>query len=195
MICGQVGVGLDLAAQAADLHVDRAVEQAGGAAAGVLEQEVAREHAARVVHEHAQQVELAAREHHGDAVGAVQLARAFVEGPAGEAPARCRVRPHGRAAGGAGGVMRRSTALMRATSSRRSNGLRHVVVGTHLQAHDLVDRIAPAGDDHEAALPVLAQLAGDREAVLAGQAEVEQHEGGRVRRPSAASGRRRCAAA
>lgn len=39
---------------------------------------------------------------------------------------------------------------------------------------------AAAGHDHEAAMPVLAQLARDREAVLAGQAEIEQHQGRRV---------------
>src|ERR1700758_2765959 len=54
-----LGVRLHLAAQAPDLHVDRAVEGPGVAAARLFEQEVAREDAAGVAHQHAQQVELA----------------------------------------------------------------------------------------------------------------------------------------
>jgi hypothetical protein len=59
-------------------------------------------------------------------------------------------------------------------------GLGHVVVGAHLEAHHLVDRVAPAGDDDEAAAPVLAHAARNRKTVFTGQAEVEQHEVGRV---------------
>ena len=55
-----VDVRLELLAQAADLDVDRAVERAGLAAARLLEQEVARQHAAGMLDERRQQAELAA---------------------------------------------------------------------------------------------------------------------------------------
>ena len=77
-------------------------------------------------------------------------------------------------------MSRLSTALMRASSSRRSKGLGHVVVSAHLEADDLVHRIAAAGHDDQPAAPVFAQLAGDRKAVFAGQPQVEQHQGRRI---------------
>ncbi len=58
--------------------------------------------------------------------------------------------------------------------------LGHIVVGPDFQADHLVDRIAAARDDHQPAAPVLAQLARDREAVLARQAEIEQDQGRRI---------------
>ena len=58
--------------------------------------------------------------------------------------------------------------------------LGHVVVGADLEAHHLVHRIAAARHDDEAAAPVFAQLARDRETVFAGQPQIQQHERGRV---------------
>ena len=77
-------------------------------------------------------------------------------------------------------AMRRSTRLDARQQLAQVERLGDVVVGADLEADHLVDRIAAAGDDDQPAAPVLAQLARDREAVLARQAEVEQHEGGRV---------------
>ena len=57
-----------------------------------------------------------------------------------------------------------------------------VVVRADLEADDLVDGVPPAGHDDQAAVPVLAQLTRDREAVLAGQAEIQQDERRRIGR-------------
>src|SRR4051812_4997667 len=52
-----LGVGLDLAAQPAHLHVDAAVERARHAAAREIEQLVARQHALRMLGEGDQEIE------------------------------------------------------------------------------------------------------------------------------------------
>src|SRR5205085_12297267 len=80
-----VRVRFELLAQAAHLHVDRAVEGPGLAAARLLEQEVAREHPARMLRERAQQVELAGGERHVVAFGMGEVAGRRVELPAREA--------------------------------------------------------------------------------------------------------------
>ena len=61
-------------------------------------------------------------------------------------------------------------------------GLGDVVVGAGFETDDLVDRVV-ARRHHDDAHPAaaLAQVAGEREAVLAaGQAQIEQHQGGRI---------------
>src|SRR5207248_2569403 len=79
------GIDLELFAQAPDLHVDRAIEGRRLAAACVLEQEVARQHASRVAHEGAQQIELPAGETHLSLLAVEQAARGGVEFEAMEA--------------------------------------------------------------------------------------------------------------
>jgi len=93
--------------------------------------------------------------------------------PSGEAIDAAR-----RARGGAGGDVHRAPEHRLDASEQLAQveRLGDVVVGADLEADHLVDRVAAAGDEHQAALPVLAQLPGNREAILAGQAEVEQHE-------------------
>ena len=84
-----IGVGFELLAQAADLHVDRAVEGPGRAAARVLDQEVARQHPAGMTGEHAQQLVLAGGHgHRFAAVTVEQASRGRVELPLGEAQPR-----------------------------------------------------------------------------------------------------------
>ena len=58
--------------------------------------------------------------------------------------------------------------------------LGHIVVGADFQSDDLVDRVASAGHDDEAAAPVLTPLPGDGEAVLAWKAQIEQHQCRRI---------------
>ena len=60
----------ELAAQAADQHVDRAVEHVAVAAAGEIEQLIARQHAPRPVEEGLEQIELGAGQHD---VGALRV--------------------------------------------------------------------------------------------------------------------------
>ena len=76
---------------------------------------------------------------------------------------------------------RRSTAWMRATSSRGLNGFGEVVVGAHLEPDDAVDVLALRGQhDDRHVLARAAQPPADGEAVLAGQHQVEHDEVRRV---------------
>jgi len=174
-----VGVGLDLLAQPADLHVDRAIEGRRLAAACLLEQEVARQHAAGVSREGAQEVELAAGQRHVFAARIGEAARSDVQLPTREAQAVGRGR-HRRGSRRRLGRQAPQHRLDPRDQLAQVERLGHVVVGTDLQSHHLVDRVAASRDDDEAAAPVLAHAAGDREAVFAGQAEVQQHEVCRV---------------
>ena len=61
----------------------------------------------------------------------------------------------------------------------RVERLGHVVVGTDLQPDDAVHDLARTGDHDDADVVVLAQVARQREAVFARQAQVEQHDVGR----------------
>src|SRR5690606_41291306 len=64
---------------------------------------------------------------------------------------------------------RRSSDLQLARVER----LGDVIVGAHLQPHDAVDVVAPAGDEDDADAGPRPELAGEREAVLAGQRSEE----------------------
>src|SRR6185503_8543160 len=79
------GVGLDLAPQAQDLHVDRAVVDLGVVQARKVEKLFAREDALRRRKESGEQAELALGELDGLALRAFQLAQPDVELPAAEA--------------------------------------------------------------------------------------------------------------
>ncbi len=74
-------------------------------------------------------------------------------------------------------VERRSTLLIRASSSRGSIGLADVVVGAGFEPDHAVHRVG-GGGDHDDADPaaLLAQPTRQREAVLARQTDVEQHQ-------------------
>ncbi|MCY1450383.1 hypothetical protein D9M71_671850 [compost metagenome] len=54
--------------------------------------------------------------------------------------------------------------------------LADVVVGAAFEADDAVDVVVAPGDEDDADLRAHAQLAGQGQAVLAGQADVEQHQ-------------------
>ena len=116
---GVAAVILQLAAQAADRDVDRPVERAGLAATQQVEQHVAGQHAVGALDQRQQQVVFAAGQRDLDTVGVEQPAARRLQRPAGEAqvartPARTRPLPASPA--------RRSTARMRASSSRGLNG-------------------------------------------------------------------------
>ena len=181
-----LGIGFDLPAQPADQDVDRAVERGGIAAACLFEQEVAGQHPSRIAGEDVQKVEFAGGQRHVPAFRVEQAARGGVELPVREAqPRRSTPEPAQSARFGAG-----ASAAQHRLDPRQQlaqvERLGHVVVGADFQADDLVDRVAAAGDDHEAAVPVLAQLARDRKAVFAGQA---RGPGARARAGRSPSGR------
>ena len=180
-----VDVRLELLAQPPDLDVDGPVERRRLAPAGLLEQEVAGQDAAGMGEEDGKQVELAAGQRHLPPAGIEQPARRQVELPVGEAIAPGRRLRRGRAGRGGRGQGPAQHRLDPRQQLAQVERLGDVVVGADFEADDLVDRIAPSGDDDEAAVPVLAQLPGDREPVLAGQAEVEQHQVGRIGRHEA----------
>ena len=82
-------------------------------------------------------------------------------------------------AGASAGRARRSTARMRATSSRALNGFTHVVVGAHLEADDPVRLLAARGEHDDRHLGAAAQLAAHVVAGAVGQHHVQQHQVGR----------------
>ena len=87
---GRIGrIGLDLAADAADQHVNRALERAGAAPLREVEQAVARQHAARPLAECPQQVELGAGHRDARACGIAQFAQAQIDAPAFEGERAC----------------------------------------------------------------------------------------------------------
>ena len=142
--------GLDLAAQARDADVDRAVERLPFAVAGQRENPVARQHLVRMLDE-------------GPAAGrtpcavigtscptaskswcARQIEKAFAHRDA-------RLRCGGVSSEAAAPSIRRRTLFKRARSSRGSKGFVDVVVGADLEADHPVDDVGSAGDHDDAA--------------------------------------------
>ena len=138
-------VGLDLAAQAADLVVDRAVEQVRLAALDHVEQAVAVEHLARVVEERHQQAELGRGDRHHRAFGIGQPALERIEPPAFEFAA-ARVRP-GRVEAAARRLARRSTRADAGDQLARLERLDDIIVGADLEPDDAVGRLAARGQE------------------------------------------------
>jgi hypothetical protein len=120
-----------------------------------------------------QQVEFAAGQRHVAAVVITDAARGQLERELREAKARWRCRRGHRCRRRFEPPQHRLDARQQLAQVKR---LGHVVVGADFEANHLVHRIAAAADDDEAAAVVLAQLARDRKAVFAGQAEIEQHQ-------------------
>ena len=117
-----LGVGLDLAAQARDADVDRAVVRVPLAVAREREDAVARQRLAGMLGEDLEQVELHGRDRDLLPGAVEQLVRGEVEPAAAEAHAlRRAAAAFGLAAGRA--CVRRSTLFTRASSSRGSKGL------------------------------------------------------------------------
>ncbi len=160
---------LELAAQAADARVDRAVEAVVVDAAHHAQDLVARDHGSMARGEQPQDVEVAGGELDLVAVERGRAARAVDLDAAGAQ------RRLGRGAGA------RARAAKQGLDSReqhaRLDGLHHVVVGAHLEAQHLVDVLALGGEHEDGnAGAARAHLAADGEAVLAGQHEVQHHE-------------------
>src|SRR6185295_6820583 len=166
---GMRRVFLQLAPQARDADVDRAVERLPLAVARHAEQLVARQHLVRVVDERLEQVEL----HRGDGdlapLRVAQGARLEIEEAAADGNAEFR---------GPESVLFLDAAentLQPRAQLARIERLGDVVVGADLKAGDAVDHVARAGDHDDADVVALAQIARQRQAVLARQPDVEQH--------------------
>src|SRR5664279_2268361 len=166
-------VGLDHLPEARDLHVEAAVEGLELAAARELRELVARQRLARMSHQCLQHRELAGRE--GDLLAVL-----------GE-PAQCQVEHEGAEADGLGverGRARRfhlrpapQHGVDAGEQLARIEGFGKVVVGADLEADDAVD-ILDLGGEHDDRRHVVggAQAPADRQAVLAGQHQVEDDE-------------------
>ena len=137
-------VDFHLAPQAADLVVDRAVEQVRLAALHHVEQAVAVEHLARMGQEGDEQAELGRGERHHGAFGIGQPALERIELPALEFVERVLVGRRRRLLGRA--AQHRADARDQLARLER---LDHVVVGADLEPDDAVGRLAPGGEqDH-----------------------------------------------
>jgi len=169
---GVLRIGFDLAPDAADQHVDAALERAGVAALGEIEQAVARQHAARPFAEGAQQVELGAGHRHPRAGRIAQLAQAKIDPPAQKGEG-------GRAIGGADGLGGGLAAQHRVDPRQqfaRIERLGQVIVGAHFQPENAVDVLAARGQHDDRHLRFRADLAAQAEAVVAGQHHVEDQK-------------------
>ena len=120
--------------------------------------------------EQAQQLELLRGERHRLALQP-DLARGFADAQRAEHEILLAL---GRARGTAFG-----TAQQRAHAREQHHGIHgfhHVIVGAGLEADDVVEIGVARGQDQDRHFVHAAQLAADRQAILAGQQQVEQHE-------------------
>src|SRR5262249_24843931 len=143
---GMRRVGLDLAPQAQDLHVDGAVVDLGVVQAREVQELLAREDALRRREERGEQAKLALGELDRLAFRASQLAQADVQLPAAEA-----VGPHLR--NGIGyGHLRARAAQKRADAGKqlaRAEGLGEVIVRAELEAHHAVGLLCASGEHQD----------------------------------------------
>ena len=158
--------------QAADLHVDAAVQRVGLLALGHLDQLVAVEHAVRMGEEDPQQPVLGAADRRDHARGRHQVPVGRVEHPVAKADLALVLGAQvGRQAARAA-----QDDLDARQQFARAERLGQVVVGAHLQADDAIGFLAARGQHDDRDVGVGAQRAAQREAVVAGQHEVEHDQ-------------------
>src|SRR5919197_3920397 len=165
-------IALDLAPQAQDLDVDRAVVDLVVVQPREVEELVARKDAVRRAEHHHEQAEFAVGERHGAAVRTGQAPQVEVQLPAVEAIGADAV---GLALAyfGAPAAQHRADAREQLA---RAEGLGDVVVGAELEAHHAIGLFLAPGEHHHGDLGLVAHAPRDRHAVLAAQAEVEHHQ-------------------
>ncbi|CAM2169518.1 hypothetical protein BLAT2472_11146 [Burkholderia latens] len=166
-------IGFDQLAQARDLHVEAAVEHFVFAAARKLHQLFTRQRLARVTCEHLEHGEFAGGQRNLLA-GLRQRARREVQREFAELEHlggfRWRTRQLGRRLAAQHRVNARD-------QFARVERLRQVIVGAHLETDDSIDILALRGEhDDRCAVVAAAQAAADRQAVLAGQHQVEHQQ-------------------
>ena len=165
-------VVLQLASQAGDGDIDRAVERAGLPPAQQVQQHVAGQHPVGALHQGLQQVVFAAGQGDLDPVGVEQAAAGRFQRPAVEAVATDR-----RIVPGFRLVARAAQdGAYPGEQLTRVERLRHVVVGAKLEADDAVGFLAHRGEHDDGDGRLGAQPAREVEAGFAGQHEVEHDE-------------------
>mmetsp|Transcript_16163 Transcript_16163/g.30510 ORF Transcript_16163/g.30510 Transcript_16163/m.30510 type:complete len:366 (-) Transcript_16163:133-1230(-) len=160
-----LAVVLQALAQAADLHVQRAVQGPEVAAAGDLGEAAAVQHLAGVFHQQLEQLEVHARQRGGGAVGVGEPALQQVQREAVEV---VEARLPGPVLAGAAG-----DGLDAGQQLARVEGLAEVVVGTQLQADDAVGLVGAGGQHDDGHLGAAAHRLAQREAFGVGQHHVE----------------------
>ena len=183
MSVGEAGSGLHLRPEAPDRHVDQPRVAQEVVAPDALEEDLAREDLAGPPRQLHEQVELGPRERDLAAVAGDRPGR-HVDGE--------RAKPEASRVGGPA-----ASAAKRRPDARNELGqlerLADVVVGPGLQADHDVERVAARGQHDDRDRRFAADLAGDLQAVEAGEHHVEQDEVGPLRpesrQPVAAVGR------
>ena len=184
---GFLGVRLDLAADAADADVDRAVERVPGAVVGAFEDLVAVQHPPAVLGEELEEGELHRGQRQFLAVVIEELGRGDVEPEPTEAPALAT-----RVPGRVGRLGAAQDRLDPRLEFAQIDGLSEIVVGAHLQTEDAVHGLAGGGQHHHRHAQILAAKAAQKaEAVLTGHGDVEDQEVERRSGERAAHGTRR----
>ena len=157
-----------------------------------VQQLVAGQHPVGVAHQHLEQVELHAGQRHLLAVAVEQAARPPGRGCTG----RCATRLPSRVGLGLDAACRLAAACrppQHGADSRQQlaqlERLDHIVVGADLQADDPVDRLAHGRHHDHRHVEMLAHAAQDGDAVLAGHAQVEQHQIDRLAAPGSRAAR------
>jgi hypothetical protein len=162
---------LELAAQAADGDVDRAVERPSLAPAQQVQQHVARQHPVRPFHQGQQQVIFTAGQRDFHAIGAQQPATGWFQRPARETQRRGII---GAAAGAIGGAAQHGAHAGQQFAGVERLG--HVVVGAQLQPDDAVGLLTHGREHHDRHVALAAHPAGQFQPTLAGQHQVEHHQ-------------------
>jgi hypothetical protein len=160
----------DRGADAADMYVDGAVEGFERFPLDGAQQELARQHPARMAREHLQQIELVGRHRPVFPIDACLTGgRVDIEAPEAQDLFGLRIarRQTARAAAGNGAQPRQQLA--------RLERFGEIVVGADLQPDHAVERVAARRQHEHGQIAVRAQAAADVEAVAVGQHEVE-HE-------------------
>src|SRR5882724_2860099 len=164
----QFALALDLLAQAADLHVDGAIERIGLPSARPVHQLLARQHPVGTGEKASEQVEFGTGQRQLAAVGMGDLALVEIDAQrrVDEEAAAFDRRRLGAAQDGADAGHQLA----------RVEWLWQIVVRAHLEAHDAVDVLALGGQHQDRHARAGAQAAADRKPVLTRQHDVEHDE-------------------
>ena len=161
----------EFAAESADGDVDGAVERASLAASEEVKQHIAGKHLVGAFDEGGEEVVFAAGEGDLGAVGVDEAAAAGFEAPAGEA-----VETGGFSGAGAALAGASQDGADAGEEFAGVEGFGQVVVGAEFEADDAVGFVAHGGEHDDGDVGHGAQPAGDVEAGLAGEHEVEDDE-------------------
>src|SRR5688572_8487296 len=168
----ELRVGLDLSAKPHDLHVDAAIEQDARATASEIQQLFAAQDDLRMLDKGLQQLELAAGQLDQLSARRAKCAVVDVEAPIEETEDRMLSRTH---------PGRQTVHPPQHSADARQKlpwleGLADVVVCAELETDDAIGFAGHGGQQHDGNLAFSAQLAAEREAVVAREHDVEHDE-------------------